>query len=242
MSDERTVTTILTAHGMSLNAAPVSDPTRPSHYYAFVALDFDSNGHQIPSRRTLTSAIEALHGLNLAVEILLVDTRTRGIESAARASLLHIFPEFVRNVFITTTASKADVWIDAKRSLDEPKRAEITARLNVLLGAFDLQLGALATLGEGNVPNKLATLRAIRQLAPVLPDALSAELSRQGFEVPSADWLRRKLDTFRRSGDVVRLQDDAYVLSASAVRSLGTSQRGRSPDVSRLLALARGAR
>ena len=175
-----------------------------------------------------------------AVEVLLINTQALDIESGARASLLHAYPDAVRNVFLSVTKQGVAVWIDAKRSLDDQLRKSIVERISVFLGQFDLTVDSLVTLGESNLPGKLALFNAIRHAAPTTIESLISRLQRSGFSVPSIDWLNRRLDAHRRAGDVVRLHDGSYALNLATIRALGTSQRGRSPDISRLLALARG--
>lgn len=232
----------LTSRRLSMSTAPLRDPLDPSRYYVFLEVEFDERGHQIPTRRSIDSATSALKDLSINVDFFLVDTRSRDIESGARASLLHNFPDTVRNVFLSIGKEGVLVWIDAKRPLDDALRTTITQRVAVFLREFGLTVESLSTLGEGNIPGKLALLSAIRILAPTTPDFLLEDLQTRGFAVPSLGWLRRRLDTFRRSGEIIRLQDGAYALNVATISALGTSQRGRSPDVSRLLALARGNR
>jgi hypothetical protein len=230
----------LISHGLLANSEPISDPIDPSRYFVFLRVDFDERGRQSPSRNTIETAVAALKERGLVVEALLIDTRTLDIESGVRASLLHSHPDAVRNVFLSITKKGVSVWIDAKRSLDDGLRKSIAERLSVFLGQFDLVVDSLATLGEGNTPGKLALLNAIRLGAPATLESLTARLQSSGFVVPSVDWLKRRLDVHRRAGDVVRLHDGSFALNAATIRALGTSQRGRSPDISRLLALARG--
>ena len=242
MSNSNLIIEELANRGLAANAEPIRDPVDPNRYFVFLRVEFDERGRQVPNRNAIDTAVAALTERGLAVEILLIDTRTLDIESGARASLLHAYPEAVRNVFLSIARQGVSVWIDAKRSLDDQLRKSISARLSVFLDQFDLAVHSLATLGEGNVPGKLALLSAIRFAAPATPESLITRLQSNGFTVPSVDWLMRRLEAHRRAGDVVRLHDGAYALTAATIRALGTSQRGRSPDISRLLALARGRR
>jgi len=230
----------LTSRGLAANSEPIRDLVDHNRYFVFLRVEFDERGRQSPTRHAIETAVAALKARGLTVEVLLIDTRTLDIESGARASLLHAYPDAVRNVFLSVGKQGVSVWIDAKRSLDEQLRKSITERLSVFLGQFDLKIDSLSTLGEGNVPGKLALLNSIRLAAPATLESLIARLQSSGFSIPSVDWLRRRLDVHRRAGDVVRLHDGSYALNAATIRALGTSQRGRSPDISRLLALARG--
>jgi len=232
----------LTNRGLAANAEPIRDPADPNRYFVFLRVEFDERGRQSPNRNAIDTAVAALMERGLAVEVLLIDTRTLDIESGARASLLHAYPDAVRNVFLSVAKEGVSVWIDAKRSLDEQLRKSLVERLSSFLGQFDLTVNSLATLGEENVPGKLALLSAIRLAAPATPESLISRLRSSGFAVPSVDWIMRRLDAHRRAGEVVRLHDGTYALNVATIRALGTSQRSGSPDISRLLALARGSR
>lgn len=242
MSSNDLINEELSRHGLITNSEPIRDPAGNNRFFVFLHVDFDENGKQKPNRTIIETAVASLKDKDLIVEILLIDSRTLDIEAGARASLLHAYPDAVRNVFLSIIKQSVSVWIDAKRSLDEQLRKSIAERLTVYLVQFDLHFESLATLGEGNVPGKLAILRALRIGAPATLDSVMNLLQASGFTVPSLDWLRRKLDGHRRAGDVIRLGDGAYVLKAVTISALGSSRTARSPDISRLLALARGKR
>lgn len=240
MSNSVLIVDELTRLGLTANSEPIRDSVDPNRYFVFLRVELDERGRQSPNRSAIETAVVALRERGLTVEVLLIDTLTLDIESGARASLLHAYPDAVRNVFLSVAKKGVSVWIDAKRSLDDEIRKSMVERLSIFLGQFDLAVDSLTTLGEGNLPGKLALLNTIRLGAPITLDALTARLTASGFAVPSDDWLKRRLDAHRRAGDVVRLHDGSYALSVATIRVLGTSQRGRSPDISRLLALARG--
>ncbi|CAM4265731.1 hypothetical protein COAQ111491_13975 [Comamonas aquatilis] len=242
MSSNDLINAEFSKHGLITNSDPIRDPAGDNRFFVFIHVDFDEHGKQRPSRTAIDAATETLKNQNLVVEVLLVDTRTLDIEAGARASLLHAYPDAVRNVFLSVIEQSVNVWIDAKRSLDEQLRKSIAERLIVYLEQFDLKFESLATLGEGNVPGKLALLRAVRIGAPATLDSVMNLLQASGFTVPSLDWLRRKLDGYRRFGDVLRLGDGTYALKAVTMSAMGSSRTARSPDISRLLALARGKR
>ena len=82
-------------------------------------------------------------------------------------------------------------------------------------------------------------LNAIRLLAPVSVEDLSAALVNRRFSVPSRDWVSRMLDGLRKGGFVVRRSDEKYVLTFQSLKALGSAKSRRSPDVRRFLDLAR---
>lgn len=242
MTKQQLILDCLSAAGVAVGGSPIPDPANESRYFVIIATLLDAAGRLKPTRGTLNDAAATLAQQGLIVDFLLTDNQSKDIEAGVRATLLHSFPNDVRNVFLTIDRDVANVWIDAKRALDQSKRNAMKERIQVILRELDLSLGAVCTLGETNTPGKIAILNAIRVSAPSSPPEIASLLQRRDFVVPSNEWLARRLDALRRSNEIVRLHDGTYGLTASALRALGTSQKGRSPDVSRLLALARGKR
>lgn len=242
MTKQQLILDCLSAAGLAVGGSPIPDPANESRYFVFVVTSLDAAGRLQPSRSTLNEVAALLAQQGLIVEFLLTDNQSKDIEAGVRATLLHSFPNDVRNVFLTVDRNFANVWIDAKRALDQPQRDAMKERIEVFLRELELSLGAVCTLGEENTPGKVAILNAIRVSAPSSPPEIASQLQRRDFVIPSNEWLTRRLDALRRSNEIVRLHDGTYGLTASALRALGTSQQGRSPDVSRLLALARGKR
>ena len=105
-----------------------------------------------------------------------------------------------------------------------------------------LKLGVVSLTTDEVLPSKLAILTIIRAEAPVAPQRILELLSAKGLSVPSMDWLSRQLDAYRKSGDVVRLATGSMALTKKALHVLGTKKNRASPDISRLLAMARGGR
>ena len=242
MTNQQLILNCLSAAGIAVGGLPIPDPGNDSRYFVFIATSSDAAGRLQPTRGTLNEAAASLAQQGLIVEFLLTDNQSKDIEAGVRATLLHSFPNDVRNVFLTVHRDIADVWIDAKRALDQSQRDAMKEKMEVFLRELELSLGAVSALGDANTPGKVAILNAIRVSAPSSPPEIAARLQRRDFVIPSNEWLARRLDALRRADEIVRLHDGTYGLTASALRSLGTSQQGRSPDVSRLLALARGKR
>jgi hypothetical protein len=242
VNNQQLILDCLNKAGIAIGSSPIPDPGNAARYFVFIATSSDAAGRLQPTRRTLNEAAASLAQQGLIVEFLLADNQSKDIEAGVRATLLHSFPNDVRNVFLTVHDDIANVWIDAKRALDQSRRDAMKGRMKIFLTGLELTLGAVSTLGEANIPGKVAILKAIRLSAPSSPLEISALLKQREFVIPSNEWLTRRLDALRRSDEIVRLHDGTYGLTASALRSLGASQHGRSPDVSRLLALARGKR
>ena len=57
--------------------------------------------------------------------------------------------------------------------------------------------------------------------------------------MPSEGWMAHMADSLRKSGLVVRLKSGKYALSLAGLMALGSAKNAKSPDISRLLDLAR---
>jgi hypothetical protein len=242
MLDQAHISRMLEALEIPIAGAIIEPSAAGENFFVFVAVTRDSENRQVPSNRKLHEARQALSVLGATVEFLLTDAQTQDIEAGLRATLLHSFGEDVRNIFLSTENNVAHAWVDPKRALDSAAIAAMQEKARIFLKEFDIPLGSLNTTTGETLPSALACLRVMRQLAPVTASALKDELMRRGFTVPSADWLARRLDALRRGGKIVRLEPGQYALSLRALQELGTIKGRSSPDIARLLALARARR
>ncbi|WP_176057851.1 hypothetical protein [Paraburkholderia sp. BCC1876] len=221
-------------------AGEIIQPSAPGEsYFVFIPVTRDSDNRQLPTNRRLQEAKAVLLDAGATVEFLLTDEQTHDIEAGLRATLLHSFADDVRNVFLSLGADSARVWIEPKRALEGLVVAEMRAKAQVYLDELDCRLESLDTTTGENLPSVLACLRAIRHSAPVTTTELRDELIRRGFSIPSPGWLVRRLDAMRRSGKIVWVNHGKYALSLQTLQELGTVKGRSSPDISRLLALAR---
>lgn len=178
----------------------------------------------------------------VGVEFLLTDAHAQDVEAGLRATLLHAFGGSVRNVFASVQGPKASIWIEPKHQLAEDELSAIKNRASKFLDEVGVRLEFLTTTVDENLPSVYLCLRVIRQHAPIDPLKLTELLRVRGFVIPSDDWLLRRLDAMRRSGRLVRQDGGRYSLTLAALRDLGTVKGRSSPDISRLLALARRGR
>lgn len=217
----------------------VSNPSNPTAYFVPLRLTRRADGRKSPSGRALAVARSDLSKLGYVVDFILIDEKTRDIEESLRASLLSSFPDDVRNSFFSPGEGLPQAWIEFKG----PPDPEIMHRLGEHLGKFaelfSLPSLSMTEIGKANTATKIEMLSAVRQLAPVDVPTLAMELTARGFDVPSLDWTNRRLDALRKSNFVLRRRDGAYALTMEALARLGTRKGRRSPDVHRLLALAR---
>lgn len=230
----------LAHEGITIIGSIVQDRTDENHIFVYVPVTRDSENRQNPSNRLLKKAQEAIKSAEgVTIEFLLSDGASQNTEGGLRATLLHAFGADIRNVFLSIDGRFADVWFDQKRELVEDVLAEVERKTRIYLTGLGIDLRSLLTTSNENLPGKLACLNAIRLLAPTDASELCRELVRRDFKIPSEDWLNRRLDILRKNGLIIRLSTKKFALSQLALASLGTKKEGKSPDVSKLLAMAR---
>ena len=211
-------------------------------FYISVLVSRDAAGKQVPSNRRLHEIKKELSDKGVSVHFLLRYSDSEQVEAGLRATLLHSHIEHIRNIFASFDSAKANVWIEPKRALNPQTISEIHSRSQEYLKLVGLKLGVVSLTTDEVLPSKLAILTIIRAEAPVAPQRILELLSAKGLSVPSMDWLSRQLDAYRKSGDVVRLATGSMALTKKALHVLGTKKNRASPDISRLLAMARGGR
>lgn len=227
--------------GISVVGSIVEDADQHGGYFVRVAVTRDGENLQQPSNRRLNELKAIFASEGMRVEFLLNDSQGQDIEAGLRATLLYAFPAAVRNAFLSVDNRAARVWVEPKHALDEAELRLIERKAGDYLEGVGVHLHKLVVTSDENLPGTLACLTLLRQLAPVSVQDLKAQLERR-FTVPSEDWLKRRLDALRKAGKVVWIADGTYACSLDALRGLGSARGARSPDISRLLALARRGR
>lgn len=239
MSESQIILEILNKNNINVVGNIVKASEDKEQYYVQVEVIRDRSNKQQPSNLKLNSVKKSLLEGGLDVIFLIFHKDSQDIEAGLRAALLHLFGNDIRNVFVTLDSTNVNVLIDPKRAFDENTTTKIRERVIKYLEISELKLSNFSnTLGD-NLPNKVAFLNAIKIISPASLEEIHKQLIKKEFTVPSSDWVARKLDLFRKSGNVVRLSNKNYVLSASSLKALGSTTGRRSSDLTRLLALAR---
>jgi len=242
MTDEEMLIDFLSKQEISTSGRIVRNQSGEQRYFVFVNVHRDSDNKQVPSNRKLDGIRESLKIIGVSIEFVLTDDAQQDIEGGARASLIRSFGSMIRNAFLSVEKSSTNIWLDAKRDLTDVEMREIRDRLSIYLDNFGLRISNVYSTKQENVPTKFAVLRALRKISPANIESLSNSIVDRGFVVPSMDFLARRLDSLRKSGLIVRLKSGRYVLTSEGLGSLGTAKNRRSPDVERLLDLARRGR
>lgn len=239
MPDASVITKLLLTEGIPLAGPVVYDESNGGKYIAFVNITRSENNLQQPSNSRLNE-IKVVHSNYIPnIEFILIDTKNNNIESDMRSNLLYRHRSSIRNSFLSTKGRKASIWLVPKTNLSEAQLAEIRTTIIDFLKRFNVDLSAIYITSEQNIPSKTACLSVIRNLSPASIETISRALTEKGFVVPTSDWLRRMMDNLRKGGLIVRLRSGAYALSSAGLKAGGTAKNSRSPDVRRVLDLAR---
>lgn len=230
---------LLRGMDIPLGGSIVAIPNIENAFFIPVAVERAGDGTSKPSKKNLLDAKSKMQEYGFITEFLIVDENTQDLEHSLRSSLLVSYPNLVRNAFLSREGNSAEVWIDAKKSIDSQEREGLSAHIAEFGKLFGLSNPKLLSLNDTAIATRFETLSAIRILAPVGCEKLRDDLVKRGFTVPSLDWVNRQFDLLRKSGLIARLHDRRYVLSLEGLKRLGTVKNRRSPDIQRLLALAR---
>jgi hypothetical protein len=239
MLDEREIDQFLRAHDLRGSGYIARDGSDGIHFYVFIEVSRNSKNHQVPSNKKLDELREGLAVLGTRIEFILTDIKKQDIEKGVRASLLHTFGTLLRNSFLSTNGKKAHVWVEPKKDISEIEFAKIKEKTVVTLSLYGLVLETLRLTKDDKLPSKTACIKTLRGIAPANLERIASCLREQTFTVPSTEWLARVFDSLRKTGFVVRLTSGKYALSLVGLKALGTAKNARSPDLARLLDLAR---
>jgi hypothetical protein len=198
------------------------------------------------SRRQLTYLKNSIaRDLGLDVEIQISKGKAQeDLESGLTALLKHSFPDIVQDCFISSLESGfADVWLAgvSKGTIASDKsRNDLKETISEYLKLFGAKLRHLHFGDEEpNVPTPVAILKLIKVLAPVHLQELEGKLKAANATLPSAAWLRGKLDLLRKQGLILRRQDGQYVVTSSGLAVIPHTKTRTSSDVQRALVLGR---
>jgi hypothetical protein len=232
----------LMAHKVELAGAIILNPVAANTLFLPVKISRDSAGRQKPSFGALMNLKNEIMVHGLSVEFLLVDLNAKSIEDGVRASLITAYSDIVRNAFVSVVGAVYHIWIDNKKPISTEDSDKLDGLIERYLSTLDLYRHKIHIMSEEYLATNTEFLAILRKCSPADRSLLASELSKRGFAVPSDDWMNRKFDALRKAGLVVRLADGSYALTAEALHRLGTRKDRHSPDVARLLVLARGNR
>lgn len=239
MTDLRFIRNYLENLEFPVRGELIVDPSDSSSVIVNIDIIRNEQGRRVPSIQTLNDVRNYFLIKNISLVYILRDTVNDNLELGLRSTLMLKFDE-LRNIFCSTSSDGVSVWVEFKKqhSISQLKSVEIQARRYLEIIGF--KLNALQSFSEQPTPSKVAILNSIRIFAPVNLSKLEVMLKEKRFVIPSTDWLRRQIDGLRKNGAIMVSQQGEISLSFGALRRLGTSKNSKSPDITRLLALANG--
>jgi hypothetical protein len=241
--DLHRVRTLIAESGIPLTGSIIKDARPGNYYFAIVPVTRDSDGRQEPSSRRIDDVRLSLLAQGYQIDFVLSEPQTIDIEGGLRAALKTAYGDSALSVAVAFQGRRATVWVEmADAVMTEATVAAVREKIDSYFASFEVADLAVQITSRANLPSIFACLRIIRLLAPVENDTLSAALQAAGFNVPSPEWLSHRLDSMRKTGRLVRLRDGTHTLTANALQRLGTTKGRTSPDVTRMLALARRLR
>jgi hypothetical protein len=230
---------IINSSEIRLSGQLSRDFNSPGKFYAFIEIDRDQNNKQQPSNRKIENISHSLSAEGIFIEFILIDKSKDDIESGIRANLIRSFGDIVRNVFLSIANDEVNIWIDPKRLATEYEFEQMYQKSRIYFDSFDMILSNVFFTSSGNLPTKIACLRALRTVSPADISKIAKKLSDMGFVIPSETWLSHRMDHLRKGELAIRLRNGNYALTHGGLSLLGTTKNARSPDISRLLDLAR---
>lgn len=244
MPDESHIVRALVADsGIPLAGSIIKDARPGNHYFAIVPIARGPDGRQEPTARRLEEARLSISTQGYHIDFVLSERQTIDIEGGLRAALTTAYGDSAISVAIAFQGKKAKVWVEmADAIMSEATVAAVREKIEVYFASFAVAELTVQISSQANLPSIVVCLRIIRKLAPADSDSVSTAIQAAGFNVPSPEWLSHRLDAMRKSGRLVRLHNGTYTLTADALQKLGTIKGRTSPDVTRMLALARRSR
>ena len=239
MIDEEHILQQLKAAGITVVGAPARDPAQQDKVYVFVEVSRNKRGQQKPSTRTINVQAKLLAEQGVKLEAVIVDEGLLDVEASVKTLLFKLFPDLVRNAFVSRSAKEVAAWIEPKIALNDQQEKEMQSKLKDLLAVMETPLESIRFTSLENVPTKTACLHLIRLKSPVSSEALVLALKNRRFHVPSEAWLSKRLDALRKSHLVLRKANGQFVVTLAGLKALGSGKGRSSPDVRRALDLAR---
>lgn len=120
------------------------------------------------------------------------------------------------------------------------ERLVIKKKTSEFLSAFDARLSEIWFCDlVDDIPSKFQLLRILFEAAPVISQNLFSILEDKKLRVPSLNWLKRELESLARDGLVLWQANSGYVLTEKGMMKIPNIVSKSSPDIRRVLALAR---
>lgn len=217
----------------------LENPIEENGYFIPIKMRIHGDGSKSPTHLVLTRYRKKLtdNGINAAFTVL--NDQMNNIEDGLRSSLISTFPNEIRNSFMSIHKGLSQAWVDFKVVPDDKLLFRLSAHLDRFATAYAIPPVQIVRLSASTAPTRTQMLQMGRQISPFTSRRMFDALSSQVLAVPSIDWVNRQLTALQCAGLLVQVHDEAYALTSAALKKLGTRKERRSPDIKRMLALAR---
>lgn len=232
------ITDTVIRYGLPMAGQPIRGESG-APYIVHILIARDAHGRQEPPQKRLIEAKAIVEAQGIPLEFVLINQRIEHAEQNLRATMLANHSNLVRNIFLTSQGARTEVWIEEKGDVEIALRTEVEKTVLKFAQANKIKSISIHFMHDEIIPATFEVLSAIRRIAPTSCELLKQELELRSFSVPSLDWVNRKFDVLRKAGLVVRISDRKYAVTLEGLQRLGTRKGRSSPDVVRLLALAR---
>jgi hypothetical protein len=216
--------------GLALLVSPALSPDEDNVYH--IILDRSSPNSKI---RKLQANLE-LEGIGLQVGY--YGESADVFRSALTESISKVFGSQIEGVTVFRSGGAYQVVIFAD-SDSGTLAAEAEEHVNQIRRLFDNPPVALRVELDVNKPTAVEFLFMARRKAPVICETMLEELSSRGFQGLTLEWINHQFDRLRKGGLLHRQGNRTYVLTQAGLQALGSGKGRNSPDVTRLLDLAR---
>jgi hypothetical protein len=206
------------------------------------SVDPDGAYHVILDRSAPTSKVRVLQKKleqdDIFLEISYYGQQADAFRNAIQESISNVFSNDVEGVTIIKSGGTYHVFVLASsNSNDITKRVEDhVERIRLLFDAPSVSVKVDLDAGKPTATEFLATAR---RKAPATCEAMQSELAARGFPGLSLEWVNHQFDRLRKGNLLHRQPDRTYVLTHAGLQALGSGKGRNSPDVMRLLDLAR---
>ena len=238
MAEAEAIARLFADYGVT-SVSRVSPNADTGGHIVHIEARIDRRGRQIPSNYMIATAEKAAIDAHGVIVVVVSRGDIDDVLLSIKSMLMRRYLDIVRNVYCHIEGSGVTVWVEPKASLSYEQVGDLTEEVEAVIGSFDLKLKAVISISDVRLPNDSVILSMIRQAAPVGADDVVTVMTGRGFELPEDDWLTRRLDRLRKRGLVVRLKDGRYVLTRRGLLALGSGKNRSSPDIGRILDLAR---
>ncbi|MEO9900367.1 helix-turn-helix domain-containing protein [Nisaea sp.] len=219
-----------------LRHEPIQDPGKDQDVYLFYIRRIDN---QIITKKDLQNLSVDLKKIGKTPVFLEINSDDKSLNDIASNIVRKFFNKYIKSYYLSRSKSIVNVWIVPKKTLFLVEKEEIENRFS---GAIEM-IGykpKIQFVAEPYEISEFDVIGMLRKLAPCSFDQLISALSKIDSGV-SKKPLSRILDRLRKRKLILRKENKEYALTLTGLKTLGTRKDGKSPDIIRMLELARSA-